>query len=372
MVEVVGATFGSVAPAVPTVMYPIVSASMEVALRTTAETSDRPITGLLVIGTSKLLLIDGRVVPPSGFRAGDPRVDDTCGRGHRDEQPGRRRRRRGARVDADEVDQEVATALGVDRDRPCRVDGDDCLVGDRCGEPGGGVEVRGGRSRAALGVDLPEAGNVGDRGQVHRHGARAGGARHGEVPRLACSERGDPARVEHACRRCEGLEPAGRRGLGRGVVAEQVDDDVAATAAVDVNHTVRPDRNGDQVRRDVAGEELVLVDVEVRRFRARAGVRPHGPEAGSGRRCDRQVEHDGGDRAGCRERSGTGDGDRDRAPGRDGGGLARVEQALRGGHRHVCTGGSGSLDRRRWRRNHCDEGGADDAAQRNETSKDRP
>ena len=68
IVEVVGATLGSVAPAVPTVMYPIVSGSTEVALSTTAETSARPIAGLLVTGTSKLLLIGGRVVPPSGFK----------------------------------------------------------------------------------------------------------------------------------------------------------------------------------------------------------------------------------------------------------------------------------------------------------------
>ena len=62
---------------------PVVRVPALVALSTTAETSDRPIAGLLETGTSKVETGSGRVVPPSGLSAGTRvstmRVGDVVG-----------------------------------------------------------------------------------------------------------------------------------------------------------------------------------------------------------------------------------------------------------------------------------------------------
>ncbi len=268
-------------------------------------------------------------------------VDDARRRCRRHEQPDGVGRRTGAGVGADEVDDQVTALLGEDVDRATGIDRDDCLIGGDSGPARWRVEVRRRRCGTAHRVHLPVARSSGDRREVDRDGVRSGCARDRERSRLAGGERGDAPRVHDPSRRCECLESTGGRRVSGRVVAEQVDDDVAAGAAVDVNHTVSPDGHGHQVGDCSARQRQQFVDVEVGCFRSSAGVRPHGEVAGTERRCHREVEHCCGHRARGRERRGSRDTHRERTPWWQRCGQTSVNQTLRHRHRHVRAGGTG-------------------------------
>ena len=147
-------------------------------------------------------------------------------------------------------------------------------------------------------------------------------------------------------RRCGCRAPASERASGWNrpavavsaarVVPEEVDDDVAAGAAVHVDHAVGTDRDGHEVRDRVppasdCSSSTLRFDASGRG----AGVRPHGPVAGAGGAGDREVEYGGDHRSRRRQRRVAGDADRQRSAGRQGRREAGVDEPLRGRHRHV-------------------------------------